>query len=356
MGKLGLLLVFVLCGCESVVDITVPGDYQSKIVVEGEFTPDSLWAVRIGRSVPLNEPSENNDSLSVIDATVVVSGEGGGDDTLKHIEQGLYRTTQNLRPLAGQRYNLQVAAPGLTSVEASSWAPPLESELVDVRRLAPQDTTGVEQVLVRLRLKDAPGKNYYEISLYQVVPVCADPRSSEPRIDDKSNNVTQYRWVEFESAAPFLRGAPETVDDPFFPPDGGVFSGGAYFSDQLFDDSLQEFVVNINSWVFETIEPLFMVTISILSTELLLYERTLSLHDLYLLGDPFLSLAPVEVYTNIQHGLGIFAGYTVDTYRFDAENELWEENEVGVGMGVLQPCDSLRFPFVSRASSFAKRS
>ena len=358
MRRPGLLLAFVLCGCETVVDITIPSDYQSKIVVEGEFTPDSLWTIRIGKSVPLNEPSVNNDPLFVIDAVAVVSPGGSAGDTLQHIEQGLYRTTRSLYPLAGQRYDLVVNAPGLPTVETSSWAPPLESELVNVRPHAAQDTTSMGQVSVHLRLKDTPEKNYYEITLDQVVLVCEHITrfgNSHTIINDTPGNTTQYQKIEFESAAPFLRGATDAVDNPFSPPGNGIFYGYALFGDALLDDSLQDIVININPWAFEAIEPLFMMTVTILSVELFAYERSLLLHDAYLLGSHLFASAPVEVYSNIQNGLGIFAGYTRDTYWFDAEGEPWEEDAIGVGQETPQPCNSLQSSFAKLTSSFSEQ-
>ena len=338
---LSLLPVCVLCGCQTVVDVNVPDGYRSKIVVEGEFTPDSLWAVRVGKSIPISEAAPY-DVLSVLDAEVVVSSEGEADDTLRHVGQGLYRTARNLRPVSDRRYRLQVRAPGLEAVEASSRAPSSESDLLEVQLRVPNDTTGVEQVSVRLRLKDAPGRTYYSLDLYQVAPVCATSMSSEAQIEDKSGNTTQYWWGEFESAAPFFHGYIEAVDNPFFPPEDGVFNG-AFFSDQLFENSVLEFIININPLVFESIDALFMAVVSTFSEEWFAHQRSLIQHDEYLGGFAVLSPRPVEVFSNVENGLGIFAGYTSDTYRFDAEGKPWEEDIIGVGAGELRPCDSLQF-------------
>ena len=366
MARFLLILIGIQLGCESVVDLEISGDYRSKIVVDGTFTPDSLWSIHVGKSILLYE--DGADYGVVSDAIVVVSPEGGEGDTLQHVGQGHYRTMQNLRPMAGKRYNLHVSVPGLGTVEASSLTPALESELVEVWQQAPRDTVDTQQISFRIRLKNHPGKNYYNIRIDQVVPFCSCTLTQSCRciyssgdddcIQDKPGNTTRYQISQFGSMPPFLRRYITDVDDPFYEPAlplGIIPFASAYFTDDSFENSILEFNIDLESYVFETIDPLFKLEISELDPEWFTYQRSLELQDSYLLGSEFFLSRPVEVYSNIQGGLGIFAGYTRHTYWFDAEGKPWEEDVIGVNSGTVQPCDTLDFSVNNRVLSFAEK-
>lgn len=81
-----------------------------------------------------------------------------------------------------------------------------------------------------------------------------------------------------------------------------------------------------------------MLVLTALSDDLFAFERSVVLQDLFV-GIPNIiqSNLPI-VHTNILNGLGIFAGSTTDTYRFDGNGNEWQENVLGIGEGELEPC------------------
>ena len=82
-----------------------------------------------------------------------------------------------------------------------------------------------------------------------------------------------------------------------------------------------------------------MLVVSGLSEEQVRYNRTLLLQDGYLfVADPIFT-KPIDVYSNVEGGLGIFAGFTNNTYRFDLAGNAWEESEAGIGETPLPACD-----------------
>ncbi len=82
-----------------------------------------------------------------------------------------------------------------------------------------------------------------------------------------------------------------------------------------------------------------MLVLTALSNESFAYERSLELHDIFLHTPNILQTSNrLAVYTNVLNGLGIFAGYTSDVYRFDTEGNEWQEDVLGVGTNELQPC------------------
>ena len=326
--RLAVIWGCALCGCETVVDLDVPGGYEPKLIIESQFSPDSLWTMRAGKSTAFGATADPRD-LIVPDARIVIFGEGRFRDTLRHVGNGIYRTTNNLRPASGYVYRVQAAAPGLPSAEARGWAPPLESEWVEMQAAANSGPTESDPYTVRLRMADLPGGNYYSLTLYQVVTVCRNARGFI-RIENGPGYSSRYQVNVFRSTWPSFRSYVEAVDDPTYPDLDNTY-WTAFFSDELFEATTREFTITFTPTVTEPDNQLFMLVLTALSDDLFAYERSLELHDYYLFGPSLTTTRPVTVYTNVAGGLGIFAGYTSDTYRFDLEGNPWEEKDVSFG-------------------------
>ena len=332
---LTILLFGVFCGCETIVELDIPSDYQAKLVVESQFSPDSLWTFRVGKSVPYTETVEPSE-LIVPDARIIISDENHFRDTLQHVGGGIYKTLQGHRPVSGTTYNVKASASGFSEVQASSWAPPLQSELLEIESMEVENSSDRERYVLRFSIADQPGSNYYNLNLYQVMPFCEDDNGWF-RIEDGPDYTTRYKPIFFGSNSPSFHAFIETVDDPIYPRIENKFSG-AFLSDQLFEATTQEFEITFEPTAFEFVSPYFKLELSALSDDLFAFERSLELHDYYLFGPDLARSSPAVVYTNVVNGLGIFAGYTSDTYRFDAKGNEWQEDLVVVGPSNPQPC------------------
>lgn len=330
-----ILLLGVFCSCETIVDLDIPEDYQSRLVVESLFSPDSLWKFRVGRSIPQAKSAELNEFI-VSNAKIVLSNENTFLDTLQYIQDGIYRTLGGHRPQSGTTYKVHVKANGFEDVNASSWAPPLESKFLKLTHVPPVDSSKNEQYILRFDITDGSDNNYYRIHLYQVVPFCRNDNGSIIT-EDASGYAKSYQTLVFDSKSPSFHALVETVDDPLYPNLDNMF-WDAFFSDQLFKGTTQEFEIIFEPMTFESFNHYFMLVISALSDDLFAYERSLVLHDYYLFGPTIARSSPEVVHTNISHGLGIFAGYTNDTYRFDAEGNQWQEDSLQIGFKDTPSC------------------
>ena len=158
------------------------------------------------------------------------------------------------------------------------------------------------------------------------------------RIEDDPRHSVDYDWLFFQSNSPSFHAYIEAVDDPTIPDVEENF-GPAFFSDQLFEATAKEFEITFEPMIFESIRPYFMLVLTALSDESFAYERSFGLHDIFLSTPNILQTGNrLTVYTNIQNGLGIFAGYTSDRYWFDTEGNEWQEDVRGIGEGELLPC------------------
>ena len=168
------------------------------------------------------------------------------------------------------------------------------------------------------------------------MPFCEDDNGGI-RIEDGPGYTANYWPIAFNTNSPSFHAYIETVDDPIYPNIESVFFS-ACLSDQLFEATTQEFEITFEPTVFEFVGPYFILELSALSDDLFAFERSLVLHDYYLIGPNLTRSSPAVVYSNVVNGLGIFAGYTSDTYRFDVEGNEWQEDLVVVGSSDPQPC------------------
>jgi len=337
MSKWTVILLFALvCGCESPVELEIPGDYQAKLIVESHFSPDSVWWIKVGKTTSLLDSFSTSSELIIPDAKVILFGDNNFLDTLYHDEGGVFRSVHAHQPVSGVTYTTQVSAPDFSQVEASSTAPLLNSTLLSVKRVAVDDSLETETYSLRFQVEDRPGRNYYQASVSQVVPLCKSD-SFRVKIQDTPETLLYYDRLTFQSNSPLFRDFVETIDDPTLPVIEENFRI-PYFSDRLFESSTQQFQITFESRSLESIPSYFILEIWALSEELLAYERSLAIHDINFGFPNIAHTTPIHLYSNVENGLGVFAGFTRDVYRFDEQQNEWEENVLEYNRETLRPC------------------
>lgn len=313
-----VLSLLFLCACQFPLE---PEEYTPKIVINGVFTPDSLWYVRISRSIALEEASVAND-LFLENAIVTITNESGSTERLEHTGEGRYRTISNQFPEIGQNYFIKVVHPELGTAEAVSQAPPLNSAFVNIESLD-NETFIDPSYRIRFKIQDLPGKSYYQVTLFQFNGKC----KSEQGVDSLINKPV-YELLYYHSSDPALFYGSDELDEPAgFISSAGLDFYAAVLSDRLFENSEREINISFASSHGST-EPYFMLVISGMSEEWIQFDRTALIQDLYHFApDPIFS-NPVEVFSNVTGGLGIFAGYTNHSYRIDDAGNTWRESDV----------------------------
>lgn len=333
-----LIFLVVLSACETPIDINISGEYTPVLVVDGDFNPDSIWSVGISKSLAIGSSVVPSD-LFIQNATVTILGESGQTEALVHTGNGVFQSQSDISPVMGELYRLDVTSPGFESVYSISHAPRLETAFLDIQAV---NTESLDKPQYRLRFSvtDLPDKSYYQVWIDQVVPSCLRESGFTYRYDEPEG-VPAYQQMKFESPEPSFYHDASTLDEP---PNALYQSSGAfrtpYFSDRLFEDDVREFEIFIQPFIFET-EPIlrFRLVVSGLSEELVLHERSFILQDEYLFeGNPIFG-NPINIYSNIQGGLGIFSGYTNNSYRIDSDGKEWTESEIGLGERMFPPCN-----------------
>lgn len=297
------ILLMVCMGCEVVVNIDAP-EYNSELVATSHFSPDSIWTVEVHRSLAIG--NRQDASKQYIDGAAVVILNGAGIvDSLSFRGDGWYRSTAYKSPRAGMRYTLRVDLSGEPRLQAVSSAPP-PTPIIDyaIELLGEIVETGFGRsgtYRLQIRLSDPPGPSYYRLGVYRYRP-------NQDRLINENAPDSVYRLQHIDTADP---GWYCSYAEAF--QTGLEFSGSqddcpvAIVTDRLFDGEAYSWtaILTLKSGGDGDGRDELLLLLSSLSEDYFEYQRTLNEQ---LLSGPFVE--PLRVYSNVEGGLGIFAGYT----------------------------------------------
>jgi Domain of unknown function (DUF4249) len=284
-----LLFIGLLSSCELVINVDLPPQKQ-KLVVNSVFNTDSLLIVSVTQSRHILDDQNffspvDNATLSVTDETGTVFGFAG-------LSQGLYKST--FSPAPGKIYFLRVEAGGFDPVTAVTRAPdlvPIVDAEIDYSEV--QNGTVNPRIPVKIAFRD-PGdqKNYYEAKVFRRLAVQYTDSSQEIIYDTlnfmmpvlyQDSNQEERTSVFVDT---FFNGEEYTLESNL-PNSGSYGWGGTVVEDKIV-------LINISPEYYD-----YLTTRN-------LQQNT----D----GDPFAQ--PVLVFSNIENGFGIFAGYCQSVWEF----------------------------------------
>ena len=307
-----VLAMPLLAGCETSFETDLPA-HDPVIAVNGLWAADSLWAVHISKTAPRGEIATSSE---LENAQVDIVQDGRVIETLEpyYFNEGTpYEqfsdlfTSRQMRPEAGTPYILRVSAPGLPPVQAAARAPAsVPLEFVEIDTLW-RDGNNV-LVEISFSITDPPNvENNYLLSVSETVTYADTSRG--PRI--------QPRFLY--SSDPVLLG--EDYDR--------VLSGGgepyyrqALFSDETIDGQTHEFRIrtSLNLDREGRSETKAYITLASLSSDYYRYRVSRRpLDEDFDLQNPFAE--PLQLYSNVEGGVGIFAGANVVRVSIEHESE-----------------------------------
>jgi len=304
-----VLLVF--SSCEKKLDIDLP-DSEKHLVVNGIICPDSLFRIRISKSQNVLD----NDPISYIsDAIVELIVNGTDTVTMEPYHEGIYEV--NIYPKVNDSYKLFVDNNELTPVTSN------------VTLLPPVPITSID-TSIQYNTYDYGDGNYYgEYEIHFDISVSDDPSMDDyyflavstiqPIFED--NGFGQFYLSGFEEY--YLD---YDSNDPVFKSNSQfTINGitGQVVSDEIFNGTDYTFSINTNFFPFYNIEGLnynepIQVIVKLLTVNADIYRYIISFNlNQETQYDPFAQ--PVQIYSNIENGLGIFSGYTMysDTLLFN---------------------------------------
>ena len=287
-----IVLIFLqtMFSCETVVDVDLP-DIPEKLVVNCLFETGKPFKVYVNHSVDI---LYNSDSSSVVDNAIVsLYGDDEPLGTISHQENGIYMN-ETLIPLPGVKYRIVVSAPGYDEVWAEDTVPePTAIDSIDFDTSTYYDSEGIEYHRTGILFSDDPySENYYEI-IFQ----CFN---------------TKYNY--------FFSYGPRNDNDRIITNEGDeiFYSKICVFSDELINGQ-QYWLRTIDTrkiW-----EEKYKINLMTISESMYRFRKSWIRHDYAKYPDVFNQMEPVTLYTNINGGYGIFAGYSNSVYYINFDDE-----------------------------------
>ncbi len=288
-------LFLLLSACEKSEKIDDFPLRPPKLVVNCYFTPDSIWQFQVSKSLSVLD----NAKLSLVNGAKILLYKNSVliDSVSKQNENYWYEIPENL-PEEGAKYSIAVTAPKFKDTVRASNRLPL-SVPIDTVSLTILDSSfsyiinpdgnydewGYLKGSFHVRFTDpAHVENYYELSAYYYDTVYFD------------ETHTNYSIVKFYVSV--------TSDDPAVANSSSNSGGSLFLPDELFDGKTHTIALNFEDFGAKK-ERKYHIKMASLSKAAYLYRKTVQQYQTSQ-NDPFSE--PVQIYSNIQHGYGIFAG------------------------------------------------
>ncbi len=299
---------FGIIGCETVIDVDLP-EHEPELVLNSYFGTDTTFIVTLHESKSILDAS--NDFKVVQVATIQLYAEGQLIGTFTETEtESEYGTkfgsyVLDHYPEAGVNYSVVASKSGFRTVEAQDIIP-LEKtnpSIENFKDVSDGEYYGERKYHLTYSLNDPPGEDFYEVFVYVEEPIY------EHYMDDDTfyyyqNGYEKNRIYYEDIGAELNEFEDHSVDYTLF-------------SDELFDG--RKYTHTIEATIYKhsknkdsTIK--LYLEVKHVSEAYFLYKKSFGLQE-NSDGNPFAEPAPV--YSNIESGLGIFAGYGVETIYFE---------------------------------------
>ncbi len=278
----------VLSSCVKEVHIDIE-QRQPRLVVNALFNTDSLWKIELSQSKYI---FDTQGIQLVTDAQVSISDGQGHTISLIHQQDGIY-TSATAKPEIGASYGLNVSHNELTDVSATSTLPAgITIDAVTLGREVILNGERSQEILVTFT--DNPEPDHYLIQV--------NAAYWEYEYDDEGKNIIDSSLHAFAVDI--------DTDHPAVNKSGGKERYTALsFNDELFNGTSFTLDLLIEGYIFTKDPNIHALTVSLsrVSQEYFWYESSYRKY-LNTQGNPLAQ--PVQVYTNINNGLGVFAGYS----------------------------------------------
>ena len=287
----------LFASCDIVVDLDIP-EHERVLVVNSILTTDSMINASISHSVGAFDASSisyvNNATVEVYEDGVLL-GEMDEQASLSYDSSGELDSTYvynfNQNPVAGKIYSYEIVHPDYEAVRAETTVPAaVKLNVNDVTLLSEQDYE--KHFRVRFSFNDAREDNFYRLRLRN------------------PNTYSGFHYFESNDASMISSAGVQS--------DGATFYGDeALFDDEMFNGTEKEISIDFfdskSLWFEEEgIEVQFILELTSVSESYYTYIRSLRAH--FDNQDQFIFAGePVQVFTNIENGLGVLGSMSLDT-------------------------------------------
>ena len=286
-------VLLILIGCETVITVNLPRE-DPKFSVTFIMNPDSTFSANLySSSFILDELKYDQ----ITNAKITVKNTANGEIYGLQYSQQLEKYISTKKPEVGEEYTLSIEAEGFGTATSKIVLP---SENISISDLV-YEVEKIETIWgydiehdISLNLKDGPEKNYYEFMVFSKNKTYSN--DSLISVHTREHYTYTDDGALFEEYADLL-----IIDDELFNNETKKIS--FYFSPYWdTENCFRASEVLPNCYMVKT----DILNVRAINAEYFKFYQTLGLQSV-LSGDPFAE--PVNVYSNIENGFGVFAGY-----------------------------------------------
>ncbi|MCF6242218.1 MAG: DUF4249 domain-containing protein [Bacteroidales bacterium] len=310
---IAFIIVAIFSSCEKTITIEIP-DNGRKLVVNSLFTGDSVLSLSLLESKYILDESFSDyyryEYDSVSGAKIDLYENEQFIEQLNEISKGKYQSNYIIK--TDKDYQIKVLAENFPDLSAESYVPE-KPEILGLEVYDTRDEEGYEVTGFTLRFKDNPEQsNYYFIEAFEKV-VMKDQswETGNDTIISYTNSLNVYSSDPNAYSDDWGLGEGILLNDELLNGEDYLFKFFAYSSSYYYYDEYG------NSYPDENIISVtYVVYLNSISKDYYQYYKSLSKH---LEAQYEFFMEPVQVYTNVENGFGIFAGYSsdVDSVRID---------------------------------------
>ena len=292
---ISIFVVSAFVSCQKVLELDEETK-TSKLVVNSLFDDQGRWEVNVSRSLSVLD----NGQLSIIDDAIVSIYEGGNlvsnliYDGEKYIALGLISS-----PIAGKEYRVEVSAPNYNSVSSKDICP-VSVPLINVVTDTAINSFNEGVVTFDVTFQDPGGSdNYYGIGL------------EITRYYIQSNTSGGFDTILSDVYEPYINSTNPIIDN------SGTdnFSQTLTFKDNLIEGERTTLSFDYSYYYISSPNEYIVSKIKFYSFSEATYNYTKSYEAFRNTdGNPFAE--PVQVYTNVENGFGIFGGRSIYELEF----------------------------------------
>jgi len=291
------MVTFTYISCEKVIpfegDVNIP-----KLVINSIFESDSTFKVHVSSSRSVIDTSSFQ---NIGDALVTIKDDNGNIiENLNHVDNGFY--IGQTFPQKNQTYTLQITHSNFANITSSDSLPsPITINSIDTSTIV--DPINGDRLQITLDFDDPESsQNYYLIETYSV----------NEYLVIKNSDTTEY---ELDTTKQYM-----ILTDEVFQNGGSPWREQGLFNDILFNGQNKALELEIPYDNYSGIESGYEWSYKILGVRVYLHNISKSYYyyrtslELYqsASGNPFAQ--PVQVYSNIENGFGVFAGSQINYF------------------------------------------
>jgi len=291
-----LLIVITFTGCEDFFESTItidPPEAENLLFISATIgIDDEDIHASVTRTVPIAAINDPIGSSILTDADVRISKEGSGEEIVLDYEQFAQRPVLYNAEIpngfyqAGESYTFSAEHPSYPRAFVTEQFP----EKVEINALVFEENGGVNEEgdarsRISVSFQDPPGKQYYEIVVYE---------------EDANPNNPKFRSTYSDSTDPSVS--------------RGSLRHSNIIDDGLFEGENKTIALRVYPHTEQLAKKQLWVGLRTISESYYNFSKTKYARDEFGDDNPFQS--PVQLYSNVNNGLGVVAFYVEEIEKY----------------------------------------